>query len=294
MSEQKRYTNFLLADYWKGSRRWIFWIGCLGLTILIGTLRVESGAEFSVSSLMILPVIALAWFGGRLNGMLMAFIAALVWIVAGFTAELEFSYAWIPWLNFLTRILTFGLVVHLVSQTRLHLKQESFAALHDPLTRLANRRGFIEAATKEVERLKRSGRSLAFVFLDLDNFKALNDTLGHEVGDNALLATAKVLEGELRSTDIIARMGGDEFSAVLPEINYDDAVEAGKTISEIVNLALVQFPPVAASLGIVWFENGNQSIATMIKAADVLMYEVKKNGKGTVKICRWNDVNTII
>ncbi len=251
----------------------------------------ESGAEFSVSSLALLPVITIAWFGGRLNGMLMVFIAALIWLVAGFVAELESSHGWIPWLNFLTRIFTFGLIAFLVSETRSHLKQESFAAMHDPLTRLANRRGFIEEATKEVERSRRKGRSLAVVFLDLDNFKTLNDTLGHDAGDNALLATAIALEGALRSTDIVARMGGDEFAAVLTEITYEDAVVAGKTISEIVNRALDQFPPVAASLGIVWFENGNQSIATMIKAADDLMYEVKNNGKGTVKTCLWNENN---
>ena len=292
MSDPKRYINFLLVDHWYGARRWMLWIGCLGVTILIGTFRVESGAEFSVSSLTLLPVITLAWFGGRLNGMLLAFIAALVWLVAGFASEIEFSHTWIPWLNFLTRILTFVLIAFLVSQTRLHLRHESFAAMHDPLTRLANRRWFIEAASKEVERSRRSGRSLAVVFLDLDNFKTLNDSLGHEAGDNALLATGKALEGALRSTDIVARMGGDEFAAVLPEISYVDAIEAGKTISEIVNRALDKFPPVAASVGIIWFENGNQSIANMIKAADELMYEVKSNGKGTVKTCRWNGDNT--
>ena len=81
MSEQKRYTNYFLADQWRGAIRWILWTVCVSATVLIGTIRVESGAEFSVSSLTLLPVITLAWFGGRLNGMLMAIIAALIWLV---------------------------------------------------------------------------------------------------------------------------------------------------------------------------------------------------------------------
>jgi diguanylate cyclase (GGDEF)-like protein/PAS domain S-box-containing protein len=124
----------------------------------------------------------------------------------------------------------------LESQHRLEdaLAKEQEAATTDALTHLANRRAFYAAGETEVRRARRYQRPLALAYLDLDNFKAVNDGLGHEVGDALLVTVAALVRGNVRSTDMVARLGGDEFAVLLPET--DDA--AARTVMEKVSAAL--------------------------------------------------------
>jgi diguanylate cyclase (GGDEF)-like protein len=94
-----------------------------------------------------------------------------------------------------------------------------------------------------------------------------------------LRTTAKALVGDLRSSDRVARLGGDEFAVLLPEIGYEQALEAGRKIAMSVDRALGAFPPVRASIGVAWFGQADRAFPAMLKAADDLMYEVKKSGK---------------
>jgi diguanylate cyclase (GGDEF)-like protein len=127
---------------------------------------------------------------------------------------------------------------------------------------------------------RRYEHSLAIVFIDLDNFKQLNDTRGHSAGDAALRVTANALHTKLRLSDSVARLGGDEFAIVLPEIDYAAAVDAGRKISAAIRTALADYPPVTASVGVAWFNRACPRFDTMVAAADRLMYEVKQGGKG--------------
>jgi diguanylate cyclase (GGDEF)-like protein len=162
---------------------------------------------------------------------------------------------------------------------RLQFEQEHEYATRDALTGLQNRRAFLDTGSAEVERSKRYGHSLAVIFLDLDNFKQLNDSKGHDIGDAALRAIANALLGTLRTHDLVARLGGDEFSILLPEIHYDAAVVTANKISQAVKQALLDYPPVTASIGVAWFGDAHHSFAEMMKAADALMYEAKVGGK---------------
>ena len=184
--------------------------------------------------------------------------------------------------------MTYSLVAILSAQIRLNFENEHERATKDVLTGLQNRRAFFEAVAGEIERSKRYKHSLAVIFLDLDNFKQLNDTKGHDVGDNALRATANALLAALRSSDRVARLGGDEFAALLPEIGYDTAVEAGRKISDAVHKSLQDFSPTGVSVGVAWFETMDLSLDAMLKAADQLMYEVKENGKGDMRSRRFS------
>ncbi len=157
-------------------------------------------------------------------------------------------------------------------------------AMQDALTGLKNRRGFLEAGTAEIERARRYGRPLSIIFIDLDNFKQLNDSKGHDVGDTALKMASRALSKVLRSNDLLARLGGDEFAVLLPEIGPDASAEAARKLFRVVNMALQDFPPVTASMGVICFSRVRHSFATMLKFADELMYEVKKSGKNNMRI----------
>lgn len=289
--KKARITYFLLGTFWTGWRRWAAWSICVSAIFLLGELRAVTDADFTFASLAILPVLVIAWIDGKKNGLLVAFLAAAMWAVADMVSERQFSTPWIPWANAVTRLMTYGLVALLAAQVRLQFEREHEHATQDSLTGLKNRRAFLEAGASEVVRSKRYAHPLAVVFMDLDDFKQLNDTKGHDAGDAALQATAKALHGALRSSDRVARLGGDEFAVLLPEIGYDAAVEAGRKISVAVNAALEDFPPVKVSIGIAWFGESDRLFPAMLKAADELMYEVKESGKHDMRARRFATIN---
>jgi diguanylate cyclase (GGDEF)-like protein len=288
--EKIKIAHFLLATFWTGWRRWVAWAVCVAAIVLLGILRTATDADFTFASLVILPVLAIAWIGGRKQGLLAAFLASAMWTVADLVTERQFTTQWIPWTNAATRLMTYCLVALLAAQVRRQFEREHTHATRDALTGLHNRRMFLEYGAVEVERAKRSTFSLSVIFLDLDDFKQLNDTQGHDAGDAALRATAKALLGSLRASDGVARLGGDEFAVLLAEIDYADAVKAGEKILREVNAALEDFPPVKASLGVAWFAAADRLFPEMLKAADGLMYEVKEKGKGDVLTRRFATV----
>ena len=160
-------------------------------------------------------------------------------------------------------------------------------ATRDPLTGLQNRRAFLEGGNIEVARSKRYRHSLAVIFLDLDNFKMLNDTRGHDAGDAALRDIAKALLNTLRANDLVARLGGDEFSILLPEVEHEDCVIASRKISRAIKQALQAYPPVTSSIGVTWFEDAACGFTSMMKCADEVMYEVKTGGKDNILFKRY-------
>jgi diguanylate cyclase (GGDEF)-like protein len=161
-------------------------------------------------------------------------------------------------------------------------------ATRDPLTGLQNRRAFLEGGNIEVERSKRYHHPLAVIFLDLDNFKQLNDTEGHDVGDAALQDIAKALLNTLRANDLVARLGGDEFSIMLPEVEYEDCVVASRKISHAIKQALQPYPPVTSSIGVTWYAQPDRDFGNMMKAADALMYQAKTGGKDNMIFKRFD------
>ncbi len=281
--EESKISDFLHDELWTGWRRWAAWSICISSIFLLGALRTETDAELAFASFALFPVLFIAWVGGKRNGLIMAFLGAAMWAVTDIVSERQFSASWLPWANAVTRLVTYSLVAFLAATIRQQFDKEREHATCDVLTGLKNRRAFLSAGASEVERSKRYKHPLAIVFLDLDNFKQLNDTKGHDVGDAALQVSASALLGVLRSSDRVARLGGDEFAILLPEVGYDEAVEAGHKISVSVNSSLVDFPPVTGSIGIAWFGEADRDFLAMLKAADELMYEVKASGKGTLR-----------
>ena len=162
-----------------------------------------------------------------------------------------------------------------------------YLALHDALTGLPNRTLFRERVTSGIARARRNGHQLAVLFIDLDNFKEVNDTLGHHIGDRLLQVTASRLQRCLREGDGVARLGGDEFVVDLPIIsrNHEAAVIAEK-ILEVLRAPFMLDDyalQVSASIGISLYPNDGDDVETLMHTADSAMYLAKKQGRNNFK-----------
>jgi diguanylate cyclase (GGDEF)-like protein/PAS domain S-box-containing protein len=172
-----------------------------------------------------------------------------------------------------------------VSEGKLQAALESEKSLSrvDFLTGIPNRRMFHQALSMEGKRSRRYLRPVTLVYIDVDNFKQINDLRGHAVGDDLLKLVGSVLETTVRSTDTAARLGGDEFAVLLPET--DEAAAAVIVAKVQHNLQTAIRPrgwPVTFSFGVVTFPVALESTEEMIKRADEFMYEAKRSGKSTV------------
>ena len=157
--------------------------------------------------------------------------------------------------------------------TSAHLRELRFLADHDPLTRLLNRRAFVARLEGEVARALRYDRTFALVVCDLDDFKLLNDRLGHPAGDDALQTFARTLQAALRRGDEAFRIGGDEFALLLAEATEEDAREVVKRVMD--NLGTVR-----ASFGVASCPDHARDTQALFRLADAALYEAKRNGSG--------------
>jgi len=166
-------------------------------------------------------------------------------------------------------------------------------ASEDPLTGLKNRRRFEEDLRAELARSHRYGTPGALLMLDLDYFKLVNDTLGHQAGDRAIAAIGAVLRGRARATDVVARLGGDEFAIVLPSCEPGEAEEvAGEIAAAVRERANGEdgVPPLTASIGVAPFGAGFRlSYESVLARADAALYEAKEAGRDTVRIFAAHD-----
>ncbi|MFO7550872.1 MAG: EAL domain-containing protein [Haliea sp.] len=169
-----------------------------------------------------------------------------------------------------------------------HARQIEYLAYHDGLTGLPNRSLFSQLLGQSIAQAHRHQRQLAVLFLDLDHFKQINDTLGHDAGDQLLCEVAVRLQGCLRESDTVARLGGDEFIVVMPEITdvvYTTTV-ARKIISAVASpylLAGEEFR-VTASIGIATYPQDGLDEQTLTKNADTAMYKAKEEGKNNFQL----------
>ncbi|AMK12401.1 diguanylate cyclase [Pseudodesulfovibrio indicus] len=183
------------------------------------------------------------------------------------------------------RQLYYSIVHDVTEKRRLEAKLERMAT-RDQLTGAYNRHAFFQMSRREVERARRFGHPLALLMFDLDHFKQVNDTYGHATGDEVLRVFALRCRADLRQSDIFARLGGEEFAALLVETGAEQAEEAAERIRQ---LALAQPIPtesgpliVTASIGIASLE-GEESVADLLKRADMGLYEAKQAGRNTVR-----------
>ncbi|MDU9415086.1 putative bifunctional diguanylate cyclase/phosphodiesterase [Pseudomonas sp. zfem005] len=165
---------------------------------------------------------------------------------------------------------------------QLHAQLES-QAITDALTGLLNRRGFHQSLDAALARIERSGKRMAVLYLDLDGFKRINDSLGHDAGDQVLRRVSEQLKTCLRPYDILARMGGDEFTALIDSLEHPE--DAARVAEKLIELVSVRYRidgidiTLGASVGIACFPECGQTVDGLLRAADIAMYEAKRAGR---------------
>jgi len=172
-----------------------------------------------------------------------------------------------------TVLLTLGIL--LTRSFRKLILEMDEAARRDSLTGLLNTRAFQDVAERERARALRTGKPISVAFLDLDQFKQINDAHGHVVGDAVLAAFGSIIQRSVRATDIVARVGGDEFTLVFPETDQFEASAVLQRIRHRISMR-TDIPLVTATMGFVTFTAPPHSVEEMVRMADELMYRAKR------------------
>jgi diguanylate cyclase (GGDEF)-like protein len=255
-------------------------LGCLLLVFILGYVDSRLDPRISFSIFYVLPIMIVTWSAGYIAGILFSFLASSLWFLAAFFSHpSEYPLPILMW-NTAVR-LSFFLVI---TYTVFRFNNERKNARFDFLTGIPNRRHFMEIFQAEVERSVRYGFPLTLVYMDIDNFKHINDAMGHQSGDNLLKLVSSVIRKNIRSTDMSARLGGDEFAMVFVQCAEKTAIEIiGKLQAKLLKAVNDRGYPVTFSFGVVTFHGFPETVREMIKIADDCMYSAKKSGKNRIR-----------
>ncbi len=262
----------------------LFWIITnIALVGMLGIIDYLTGNELSFSLFYLFPITLAAWYANRAQGISISILSAVTWLAADFIEGEDYSHPIIYFWNTLIRFGFFLVVTYLVSE--LHKTQNAIQTLArtDYITEAINSRYFHEVLETEINRSSRYKRPFTLVYLDLDDFKLVNDRLGHAEGDQLIRFIAGELKRLVRSTDIVSRLGGDEFAILFPETGQEEA----KVIMSKVHIHLGEklgkkYPLVTFSAGAITYIASPNSSAETIRLADELMYIVKNSTKDSV------------
>ena len=244
-----------------------------------------SGNELLLSAFYLLPVSLVALNLGKPLGIFAGVISAVVeTMVQILEGGFYYSSVLIHFWNMGILLAIYIVIAVLVSSLNDAYKKEKGLARKDFLTGTNNWQAFAELAEREVERSKRYKTNLTIAYIDCDNFKMVNDTLGHHTGDMVLRNVASIIGEHIRAADIMARLGGDEFVVLFTDARPDGAE---LSISNIRTLLLEDMKKnnwgVTFSIGMLSFVIPPRSVETMLKMADIVMYDVKKSTKNAIK-----------
>ena len=251
--------------------------------LVTGLFDYYTGYELSFSIFYMVPISLAAWFSGRMMGVFISMFSAFVWFNVDHFSGHIYTNAAIPFWNGFVRLGFFILITLLLSEVKFRLKNETELARKDNLTGLMNARFFKDTTYNQMEIAIRHNHQIVIGYIDLDNFKTINDTSGHSEGDRVLKAVGDVINNSLRISDLAGRLGGDEFAVFLPETDRDGAELVFTKIHEkLAEEVKNNNWPVGFSIGVAIFKNIPLHADDALKFADSLMYKVKKSGKNNI------------
>jgi diguanylate cyclase (GGDEF)-like protein len=255
--------------------------GCLASVGFIFWLDTVTTVWLSLSIFLLVPIWIAAWYVGEYSGYVIGGLASF----AAFAVESNIYPADIPtWVlawNASSKTAFFMLFAMMAARMRRSLDHEREVSRSDALTGTATRRVLCECLEREIAAARRNRRNFALAYIDLDNFKAVNDQHGHAVGDEALILVASTIRAHIRGAEVLARLGGDEFAVLLRDT---DATGAQKAVMRLRDALLAAMRsrewPITFSIGVTVYDGVLEATPEqLISATDAVMYEVKRDSK---------------
>ncbi len=253
------------------------------LMILVASLDYWTGQEIAWALFYLIPVSLVSWFTDKRLGIIVSIGSAAVWLIVDIASSRTYSHPLIEFWNAFSRLGFFLVVTWLLSSLKMAMSRERELSHIDYMTGAVNSRFFISLVQKEIDRCNRYKHPFTIAYVDLDNFKTVNDRFGHHTGDGVLRTVTDCIREHLRKTDIVARMGGDEFAILLLETGEEGA----KVVVSKIQLGLLEEMgrnswPVTFSIGVLTCVTAPRAVDEMIMMADNLMYSVKHGSKNGV------------
>lgn len=243
-----------------------------------------TGEEISVSFFYVLPILLVTWLYGLAPGLVLNVLCApmRLFLVVKWQGPDPFAHPALYWNLAIEGAFVVTLTL-IVSALRTEHARLGLLARTDPLTGVANRRGFYERAELELSRSRRHEEAITLGYVDIDDFKRVNDELGHEAGDDLLRVVAATFLGRVRSTDLVARLGGDEFALLLSATGAEASRALFSELRATLAAETARHPwNVTFSIGAVTFLETPARVDDMLRRVDELMYLVKRDGKAGI------------
>ena len=257
-------------------------IGYVLVTLLVYWANALSPSTARLGILYTIPVLLVTWTEGLAWGIVFAvattvFREAIAWVQMPADTPMLWRIV-----NGLAYLAVLGIAMAGLQTLRRSEATLARLVTQDQLTNVLNARAFADRLTQELDRNRRYPRPLALMYMDLDNFKVINDTHGHQTGDAVLRLVADAMRSSVRQADVVGRLGGDEFAVLMPETDAQLADAAAKRLIVGLRSVFKGTPNVTASIGVVSCTATDASTDDLLRRADQAMYDAKKSGKDRV------------
>ena len=241
--------------------------------------------------LLVMPVLLASWYGGRKTGATIAIFTAIALLATNYSLNFYIKNNISVAYDLLVGLFVYLFISVIVTNFKKVHGVEKDAADTDTLTGANNSRKFYSELGDEIIRSRRYQHIFSLAYMDIDNFKNINDTFGHPIGDELLIQVAKCLLQSLRATDVVARLGGDEFVCLLPETEQVEAKSALLKAEKALKDTMEKYNwDVSFSIGVITFETLPDDVGQAIKLADDLMYKVKRHNKNDIVYQIWEGI----
>jgi diguanylate cyclase (GGDEF)-like protein len=261
----------------------------LFFVIFFGILDLILGYEISFSIFYLIPISISVFLGNFKTGTITSVLSAIMWYLADILSGHKYTSFVIPFWNAVMRLGYFLLHSFYLNKILIFNQKLQLQSSIDSLTGVYNTNFFIELFSREIEKSRRTNKPITIAYIDLDNFKQVNDTYGHLAGDNLLKKVAQIIKNTIRPFDIFARIGGDEFVLVLPETDFNNSEVVIERIRKNLEEEMLKNNyAITLSIGVITYTKFINTIEEMIQRADTLMYEVKQSGKNNFKHIKLN------
>jgi diguanylate cyclase (GGDEF)-like protein len=280
----------IFSSFIKNVPKAVLFLLYLALTLCLWIIDSRTEPDLSFIVFYLVPILTATWLSGRTVGGLIAVICAAVCFFSDAMSHTVYSHPLIPFWNVTMKLAVFLLVVDILTRLKTSLVKVKELTRTDDLTGAANRRSFFESAQVEIDRMHRYKRAFSLAYIDLDDFKRINDVLGNEIGDRILRVVCGIILKNIRSSDIFARIAGDEFVLLLLETGAEQAQIVVEKLQEKLQDKMRKGRwPVSFSIGVMTYIRSPASAEELVKKADNLMCAAKREGKNQIKYAVWKE-----